>query len=86
MEKERREVEKLQRYQELLLPDALNFYMISGLSKELQNKLTFYAPKTIAQAQLIPGMTPAALSILIFQSRRKGDKIRNTIDNVVQSC
>jgi tRNA uridine 5-carboxymethylaminomethyl modification enzyme len=52
-----------------LLPDTINFKDMPGLSKELQEKLNRYQPKTIAQAALIPGMTPAALSLLIFKTR-----------------
>jgi tRNA uridine 5-carboxymethylaminomethyl modification enzyme len=40
-----------------------------GLSKELQEKLTRHAPNNMAQAALIPGMTPAAISLLIFKVR-----------------
>ena len=40
-----------------------------GLSIELQQKLVKYKPETIAQAQLIQGMTPAAIGILIFKIR-----------------
>ncbi len=69
IKKEVQEVEKLERYQQLELPADLDFTQVSGLSKELAQKLSFYKPKTIAQAQLIPGMTPAALSVLIFQTR-----------------
>jgi tRNA uridine 5-carboxymethylaminomethyl modification enzyme len=43
---------------------------MSGLSKELQQKLTRIRPATLAQASLIPGMTPAALSLLLFKVRK----------------
>jgi tRNA uridine 5-carboxymethylaminomethyl modification enzyme len=70
LRKELSEVEKTKRYQELEISEKLDYTTISGLSKELQHKLNSYKPKTIAQAQLIPGMTPAAISILIFQTRQ----------------
>ena len=38
---------------------------------ELQEKLNRHRPDTIAQAALIPGMTPAAISLLIFKTRDK---------------
>ncbi len=68
--KEHLEVEKAQRYNNMELPTFLDYATISGLSKELQNKLKLHQPKTIAQAQLIPGMTPAAISVLIFHTRQ----------------
>lgn len=69
LKRELKEVEKSQQYQKLIIPATLNFRSISGLSKELQDKLSRHQPQTIAQAALIPGMTPAAISILIFRTR-----------------
>jgi len=71
IEREQEEAEKLVTFQNLEIPDELIFTDMPGLTRELQNKLNKYRPATIAQAQLIQGMTPAALSILIFQSRSK---------------
>lgn len=69
--REHEEAEKLIKYQSLELPSNIIFTDMPGLTRELQNKLNKYRPATIAQAQLIQGMTPAALSILIFQSRAR---------------
>jgi tRNA uridine 5-carboxymethylaminomethyl modification enzyme len=69
LEKERREAEKLGRFQNLDLACLRDYRSVEGLSIEMKEKLVHYQPKTIAQAQLIPGMTPAALSILIFKAR-----------------
>jgi tRNA uridine 5-carboxymethylaminomethyl modification enzyme len=70
IKKENFEVEKAKMYQGLELPSSMEYSKISGLTKEIQEKLSTHKPKSIAQAQLIPGMTPAAISILIFQSKR----------------
>lgn len=67
IKKELNEVEKMERYQNLLIPEELIYDNMPGLSKELQQKLNNFKPKTIAQSQLIPGMTPAATSLLIFK-------------------
>jgi tRNA uridine 5-carboxymethylaminomethyl modification enzyme len=67
--REEREIEKMQDYQNLMIPTTLDFTAIAGLSIELQQKLIKYRPATIAQAVLIQGMTPAAISLLIFKSR-----------------
>ncbi len=69
LHKEQLEAEKAIRYQNLIIPDTIDYAGMQGLTKELQQKLMHYKPATIAQAQLIPGMTPAAISILIFQVR-----------------
>ncbi len=70
LEKEEREVAKIEQYQQLEIDPALFVTDISGLTGEMKEKLACFKPRTIAQAQLIPGMTPSALSILIFQSRK----------------
>jgi tRNA uridine 5-carboxymethylaminomethyl modification enzyme len=67
--REEKEVQKAQQYQALEIPEYFPFKDLPGLSKELQEKLNKHKPKTIAQASLIPGMTPAAISLLIFKVR-----------------
>lgn len=69
LQKEVAEAEKIVRYQAMKIPAALDYAKVAGLSKELAHKLSTNKPETIAQAQLIQGMTPAALSVLIFSCR-----------------
>ncbi|HBS47967.1 TPA: tRNA uridine-5-carboxymethylaminomethyl(34) synthesis enzyme MnmG [Candidatus Dependentiae bacterium] len=69
LQREVREVEKASRYQSLHIPQNFDYKDLPGLCVELQQKLTKFKPANIAQAQLIPGMTPAAISLLIFQIR-----------------
>ncbi len=69
--REEKEVEKHQQYQELKVPTDFDYEQMPGLSKELQQKLARFQPQTIAQAALIPGMTPAAISLLIFRVRTR---------------
>lgn len=68
--REEREVEKLLKFQSLAIPVSFSYNISDGLSFELKQKLERHRPATIAQAQLIPGMTPAALSVLIFHVGR----------------
>ena len=70
IEREKKEVEKMLAYQELEIPAEFEYAGIDGLSTELIQKLTKYKPRAIAQAQLIQGMTPAAISLLIFRVRQ----------------
>lgn len=74
LKRELREVEKMEQYRDLVIPGELDYGQLAGLSIELQQKLRKYTPQTVAQAGLIQGMTPAALSILIFKSRELLDK------------
>jgi tRNA uridine 5-carboxymethylaminomethyl modification enzyme len=86
--KERLEVEKAQKYQDMAIPAQLDFNDLAGLTRELQQKLSLHRPSTVAQAQLIPGMTPAAISILIFQTRnlsRTLDKKQRRVDRELEA-
>ncbi len=67
--REAKEAIKLDAYKALEIPATFDYAHLPGLSKELQEKLKKHQPATIAQASLIPGMTPAALSLLIFKVR-----------------
>jgi tRNA uridine 5-carboxymethylaminomethyl modification enzyme len=78
IQKEQKEVAKSQQYHALQIPSNFAYQDMPGLTKELQEKLGHYKPKTIAQAQLIPGITPAAISILIFQVKLKNKKPTTT--------
>ncbi|OGB97636.1 hypothetical protein A3F06_03845 [candidate division TM6 bacterium RIFCSPHIGHO2_12_FULL_36_22] len=73
--REQKEIAKAEKYRTMKIPEKLNILAISGLSKELQEKLKRYKPTTIAQAMLIPGMTPAAISLLIFRSREQHQSV-----------
>lgn len=73
--REAKEVEKQKQHQKLAIPEDTNFAAIPGLSKELQEKLKKHSPATIAQAGLIPGMTPAAISLLILTFRSNNKNI-----------
>lgn len=67
--REEKEVQKTQMYKALEIPANFDFTNLPGLSKELQEKLNKYRPTNIAAASLIQGITPAALSLLIFKVR-----------------
>lgn len=72
IEREKKEIQKIKQLQSLTIPDNFDYRNLPGLSIELQEKLTKHKPATLAAASLIPGMTPAALSLLIFKTRQPG--------------
>lgn len=76
--RELREIEKSETYKKLAIPSSLIYHNMPGLSRELQEKLTHHAPKTIAEASLIKGITPATISLLIFRVR---EATRQKTDN-----
>lgn len=76
LKREEQEVQKLIKHQQMNLPVSFEYTNMAGLSAELQHKLSKVRPATIAQAGLISGMTPAALSFLILQVKLFEKNIR----------
>ncbi|KKB76243.1 tRNA uridine 5-carboxymethylaminomethyl modification protein [Devosia limi DSM 17137] len=64
------DIEAVRRDEQRAIPDALDYDEIPGLSIELRQKLQSLRPQTIAQAQAMDGMTPAAISLLLSVIRR----------------
>lgn len=65
------EIDKALRYDHLRLPDALDYTGVPGLSSEVSQKLKAQRPETLGQASRIPGMTPAAISLLLVYLKKK---------------
>lgn len=74
LERESQQIKQREQHKELLIPATTCFQELPGLSKELQQKLQRIKPRTIADAALIPGMTPAALSLLIYTLKNASKK------------
>nr|NIU61152.1 hypothetical protein [Stutzerimonas stutzeri] len=53
------------------LPADLDYATISGLSREIQHKLGQARPQTLGQASRIPGVTPAAVSLLMIHLKKR---------------
>lgn len=64
------EVSKQARQEELVLPPDLDYQAVHGLSIEARQKLARHRPVTLGQAARLPGMTPAAVSILLVHLKR----------------
>ena len=58
----------------MAIPEWLDYGAISGLSREMREKLERVRPATIGQASRIPGVTPAALSLVHVSIRLQGAK------------
>jgi len=61
------------------LPEGLDYSIISGLSNELIQKLSDARPETLGQASRVPGITPAAISLLriYLKSPKRGDSAKS---------
>ena len=64
LDQQKKSIEKLKAAESVAIPDWLEYQAISGLSREMQEKLERVRPSTIGQASRIPGVTPAALSLV----------------------
>lgn len=69
-----REVERHDYYENLKLPDNLNYLEITALSIEVRQKLDKQRPETLGQASRISGVTPAAISLLLVHLKKRGAK------------
>ena len=65
------EIDKALRHDHLRLPDSLDYAGVPGLSNEVSQKLKAQRPETLGQASRIPGMTPAAISLLLVYLKKK---------------
>jgi tRNA uridine 5-carboxymethylaminomethyl modification enzyme len=70
LDRQRDEIERQQRNESTPIPAGFDFASVRGLSAEVQQKLGRVQPETIGQAQRIPGMTPAAISLLLVHLER----------------
>ena len=75
LEQQKKAIQKLKEAEGVRIPEWLNYTTISGLSREMQEKLGRVRPQTIGQASRIPGVTPAALGLVHVSIRIQG-KIR----------
>lgn len=65
------EIDKALRYDHLRLPESIDYKGVPGLSNEVSEKLKNQRPETLGQASRIPGMTPAAISLLLVYLKKK---------------
>ncbi|MCA1771820.1 MAG: tRNA uridine-5-carboxymethylaminomethyl(34) synthesis enzyme MnmG [Halomonas sp.] len=71
IDRQQDEIDKLKRHEAMPLPADLDYQRIEGLSNEIRQKLSEARPETLAQAARISGVTPAAVSILLIQLKKR---------------
>lgn len=76
MERQAQDMAQLERDEKLIIPQDLDFSCLAGLSNELRAKLMARQPQTIAEAQKIEGMTPAALLLLMAEIQRSCRRLK----------
>ena len=70
LDRQRDEIARQRRNEDTPVPDGFDYAAVRGLSAEVQQKLQRVRPQTVGQAQRIPGMTPAAISLLLVHLER----------------
>jgi tRNA uridine 5-carboxymethylaminomethyl modification enzyme len=75
LSQQQRSIDRLKKAEQRAIPDWFDYRAVSGLSREMQEKLLKIRPRTLGHASRIPGVTPAAISLvnvyIELQSRRR---------------
>ena len=74
VDKQSQEIQRMKKYLKVKIPEGFNFTGVSGLSKEVQEKLAAFSPPTLQAAMNISGITPAAIEILHIYIRMAAKK------------
>jgi tRNA uridine 5-carboxymethylaminomethyl modification enzyme len=70
IERQEEEIARHRRNEETRLPPDLDYSRVAGLSNEVRQKLAQIRPATVGQAARVPGVTPAAVSILLVHLKK----------------
>ncbi len=78
LERQRREAEKIKHLEYIKIPDNMD-YNISGISREIREKLNRIKPVNLAQASRIPGITPSAIALLMIYIKKNEEQYKEVI-------
>ena len=65
------DIERLQRNENTSIPQTLDYESVVGLSNEVKQKLSEAKPESLARASRLPGVTPAAISLLMVHLKKE---------------
>ncbi len=72
IDRQQDEIQRLRQYENTAIPAEFDYSTVEGLSNELKQKLIEAQPETIARASRIPGITPAAVSLVLIYLKKRG--------------
>jgi tRNA uridine 5-carboxymethylaminomethyl modification enzyme len=72
------EIARARLYEDSAIPADLDYAQVAGLSNEVRQKLSGQRPSTLGQAGRIPGITPAAVSILLVYLKKTGARLQRS--------
>ncbi|ROQ21841.1 tRNA uridine 5-carboxymethylaminomethyl modification enzyme [Marinimicrobium koreense] len=78
IDRQQDEINRLRAHEQTLIPTEFDFDKVEGLSNEVKQKLSAARPETLARASRIPGVTPAAVSLLLIHLKKRGLLQRET--------
>ncbi|WP_412852124.1 tRNA uridine-5-carboxymethylaminomethyl(34) synthesis enzyme MnmG [Ectothiorhodospira shaposhnikovii] len=78
IQRQKDEVDRTRRLEDTALPDDLDYGAVSGLSHEVRQKLADHRPHTVGQASRIPGVTPAAVSLLLVHLKKQAQGLKRS--------
>ncbi|WP_156872728.1 tRNA uridine-5-carboxymethylaminomethyl(34) synthesis enzyme MnmG [Ketobacter nezhaii] len=73
------EIERVRRSENTALPADFDYEVISGLSNEIKSKLKQIQPQTLGQASRVPGVTPAAISLLLVHLKKRSGRDKKSV-------
>ncbi len=76
LDRQSNDIDSFRKDESVLIPESINYDLLSGLSNEIKSKLKTIRPKTLGQAIRIDGVTPAAVIIILSYLRRSNIKKR----------
>jgi tRNA uridine 5-carboxymethylaminomethyl modification enzyme len=71
IERQREEIDRQRRNEDTKLPDDIDYSQVAGLSHEVRSRLSEYRPATVGQAGRVPGVTPAAVTLLLVHLKKR---------------
>jgi tRNA uridine 5-carboxymethylaminomethyl modification enzyme len=71
IERQRTDIERLQKNENTKIPNTVNYENVIGLSNEVKQKLSEARPQSLARASRLPGVTPAAISLLMVHLKKE---------------
>ena len=84
IDRQQDEIDKLKRSEETELPADLDYSVMQGLSNELKQKLSEARPDNLSRASRIPGMTPAAVSLILVYLKKNKQRIEQSSEGAEQ--
>lgn len=72
IDRQEKDIQRLRQHEETPLPIDFDYSSIEGLSNEIKQKLIAYKPDNLGRAARIPGVTPAAISLLLIYLKKRG--------------